>query len=273
VIDLPLICPDMPQGTPPPGSFEWARNESLKLAHGDWILWLDADEVVKSPHNIRKYLNTPAYNGFSIRQNHLMLDRPTRADKPIRLFRNGMGYRFFGIIHEQPSPALNKMIEPRVNLNDVDIVHTGYTTEAERRAKCQSRNIRLLQLDRQKYPDRDLGHVLEAREYVNVVTWAMQDGLKLENGHLPTGASHPRKCMERVIVLWNTHFADYKHQMTHLMFPFYQFAMRLLNLGVIVPLSLEMPDDYGVPLHEVRFQSKADFMGFMNYQADSLRLE
>ncbi|MBC8066081.1 MAG: glycosyltransferase family 2 protein, partial [Chlorobia bacterium] len=56
------------------GSFEWshdfsaARNHSLEIATGDWVLWIDADEVLvpESVSAIQRALVRPHFGGFAI---------------------------------------------------------------------------------------------------------------------------------------------------------------------------------------------------------------
>ena len=79
------------------------RNESKFPASSDWILWIDADEVLIGGENLRKYTRTRFHEGYAIQQVQVhMQDKTgkTVADTPIRLFRNRLDYKFVGIIHE-----------------------------------------------------------------------------------------------------------------------------------------------------------------------------
>ena len=115
IIHLPERWPESPRWAPNPGSFEWARNESIAQTTADWLLWIDADEELIDAHLMRQYLHTRVYEGYIVRQNHLALDAPVRHDKPIRLLRNGRGYRFYGHIHEHCQSGLN---DPRRSASD-----------------------------------------------------------------------------------------------------------------------------------------------------------
>jgi glycosyltransferase involved in cell wall biosynthesis len=71
-----------------PEGFAGARNEVLAACSGDWFLWIDADEALIHPHELRKYLDGLVYNGYVLHQTHLYLDGPPTFDVPQRLFRN-----------------------------------------------------------------------------------------------------------------------------------------------------------------------------------------
>ncbi|NIM05539.1 MAG: hypothetical protein GTN65_07960, partial [Armatimonadetes bacterium] len=101
----------------------------------DWILWIDADEYLVGGENLGKYLRENMYNGYVIRQHHHALDAEFKPDVPVRLFRNGRGVKFFGVIHEHPEEGLNQGIQPAVVLSDVHIMHDGYVTEKVRRER------------------------------------------------------------------------------------------------------------------------------------------
>ncbi len=92
-------------------SFPWrddfaaARNESLRHATGDWIVFLDADEKLDSPGNVdclRKAASTPGIDAFMV---PIINWRPEgKADstlgRAVRFFRNLPGIFFSGRVHE-----------------------------------------------------------------------------------------------------------------------------------------------------------------------------
>src|SRR5579871_4466187 len=91
-------------------SFPWvddfsaARNRALDLATGRWILYIDADERVRSGvDNVRSRLLDPRYLAFQV------LLTPKQGVTPywiLRLWRNHPSIRFRGIVHENIWPAL-----------------------------------------------------------------------------------------------------------------------------------------------------------------------
>lgn len=91
--------------------FEWvddfaaARNQSLKLATGDWILVLDADDEFQRESTValRQWLSrVPEVNvvGLYRRYPYPGLERDSVSIVP-RLWRNGRGLRYEGAIHEK----------------------------------------------------------------------------------------------------------------------------------------------------------------------------
>ena len=237
---MPAFCPDLPAITdmdgnpiniPAPGSFEWARNASIEDAVGDWILWIDADEVLESPLFLRQHLDTSIYEGFVVRQNHLIWDAENRHDKPVRLFRNNRGYRFWGAIHEHCQKDINSPIEPAFELQHTQIMHYGYITEAGRQEKCKDRNLALLMVDRVINPERELGKVLLQRDYLNMVHWEVQ-----KHGQVTPEAE---QYLSAIIELYHVNFKDPKERMHDLSFEQYQKALEWLERGIPFNVTIE----------------------------------
>ncbi len=119
------------------GFFAWcddfsaARNESLRLATGNWILWIDADEEL-APGAARAILQAtvrPQYVGFSLEIVNYTDDREGGNEFvhwPIRLFRNLPGVKFNERIHEQVMPSLAPYNLPWARLDGGQILHHGY---------------------------------------------------------------------------------------------------------------------------------------------------
>ena len=205
--------------------FSEARNKSIALANSDtdWIYWMDADEILVNQHKLRKYLNSDIFNGYVVTQNHLILDMPNvKPDVPVRVYRNGIGIKFYGCIHEHCEAALDKPIDPVLILPDVKIVHFGYITEAMRRDKCKNRNLELLKKDREKYPNRQLGIVLMMRDYLNVAQWE----LVASHGNF---SDKIVQLLQEVVKLHRKCFANEKHLYHELSYTLYQRA--LISLG------------------------------------------
>jgi glycosyltransferase involved in cell wall biosynthesis len=164
--------------------FDAARNACIAKAQADWILWIDADEVLFHPENVRKYLRENMFNAYAIKQLHYSVEPAgvMKTDLPSRFFRNGKGIEFFGMVHEHPELELNKGIGHAVIMQDVAIAHYGYSTEAVRRARFE-RNIGLLVQDRAKYPERMLGKFLWVRDLAQMCRWeAEANGGQITDG-------------------------------------------------------------------------------------------
>lgn len=85
------------------------KNASFDLAHGEWILCLDADEIM--PEDLKREIEAliarnPAENGFKIPRRNFYFGTPLMhggnyPDKQLRLFRRGRG-RFPAVhVHER----------------------------------------------------------------------------------------------------------------------------------------------------------------------------
>jgi len=127
--------------------YEWkddfsdARNFSLKYATSDWILFLDADEVLdeNSAKKMSKILQRTKHFGFffciySVKANGFVSGR----HYTVRLFRNQKGVRFVGEIHEQILPMGN------LAYSGMSIYHFGYDLEMEKMKRKKERNAHIL---------------------------------------------------------------------------------------------------------------------------------
>jgi tetratricopeptide (TPR) repeat protein len=129
--------------------FAAARNEALRHATGDWILWLDADDRIDEP-NRRKLRGLFAQLGnenvaYTLRCiSHSSSDAGSATEiEHVRLFRRHPQIRWQGRIHEQVLPSIERLGGTQRRA-DVAIHHYGYSNPAERRRKLE-RDLRLLQ--------------------------------------------------------------------------------------------------------------------------------
>ncbi len=141
---------------PWPDSFAAARNESLRHATGQWILWLDADEHFDDANRdkLRHLLASLGEDSTAFAMKCACLpgqagSSTTNVDH-VRLFRNHPAIRWDYRVHEQILPAI-KRVGHAVRFTDIAITHTGYTDTALRRKKLE-RNLRLLHLDMTERP-------------------------------------------------------------------------------------------------------------------------
>lgn len=145
------------------GHTEWnadfaaARNVSLGLATGDWILWIDADEVL-TPDSKEKIFNAlmrPHFAGFSIPIVNFVSDE-SEAEQfvhaPVRLFQRLPGVQFSGKIHEQVTPSLESYRLPYATIEGATILHYGYKPSVvESRAKLE-RTLSILESELKEDP-------------------------------------------------------------------------------------------------------------------------
>lgn len=210
--------------------FAQIRNASLEGVTADWILWIDADEVLLGSRFLRKYLDGPVMNGFVIRQNHMYIDVPPSHDKPIRLYRNKPGYRFVGCIHEHAEDRTDPSkydvpIAPALELSDVDIAHYGYPNERMRRFKCSARNMELLLKDVEENgkKGRMITWALVMRDYINVVQW----NTEATQGAVQPG-SYEYDLLCATVATYLDRFEDSGTQYKGIAYGFYQKALSLL---------------------------------------------
>lgn len=151
--------------TPLVDGFDTARNATIHKVTCDWILWIDADEKLIKGERIHKYLIENQFDSYCIAQHHIAAEPAglLKTDLPSRLFRKRLGAVFFGRVHEHPEIEMNKGMGKAMVLQDISILHGGYTTESIRRGRFE-RNLPLLARDREDYPDRKLGKFLWVRD-------------------------------------------------------------------------------------------------------------
>lgn len=127
--------------------YEWAddfcaaRNFSLDQATGDWVLVLDADEVLiyDSSKQITRLLTDNQVEGYYIRVVNLLGEPPdleTSDDMVVRLFRNRREYRFEGPIHEQVKASICQAVgDHALKRMPLTIYHDGYLAENIKKKK------------------------------------------------------------------------------------------------------------------------------------------
>lgn len=124
--------------------FSWARNISLENATCEWILWLDADDIVSKDSlqllDRLKKESPKSILGFIVRN-----ERPNNTGTEFiqaRMFPNRRDLYFERKIHEQMMPSalrLGFVMEKR----DVVIEHHGYA-DPETLKKKALRNVKML---------------------------------------------------------------------------------------------------------------------------------
>jgi glycosyltransferase involved in cell wall biosynthesis len=134
--------------------FAAARNESVRHATGDWILWLDGDEWLAHDQSVklRTLLSglTHENAAYVMKQRSAMpqVNGSATVVDQVRLFRNDPEIRWRYRVHEQILPAL-RVARHDVHFTDIFVEHTGYQDAALLRRKTE-RNLRLLLLRRER---------------------------------------------------------------------------------------------------------------------------
>jgi tetratricopeptide (TPR) repeat protein len=152
------------------GSFAEARNASFDAAGGDWLMYLDADEVLarEDAPLLRSltgrtwreafYLSETSYTGDSD-------DGGAVAHKALRVFRNRPEYRFEGRVHEQIAHRLPGYLPERIEATGVRVEHYGYLGVVRDDREKSRRNIELLRLQRAEGPQSPFLHYNLGCEY------------------------------------------------------------------------------------------------------------
>jgi tetratricopeptide (TPR) repeat protein len=131
------------------GDFSAARNVALDAATSDWLLYLDADEVLVEGDGprLRELLGHTWREGFFLTEtNHVgeLEDGASVAHNALRLFRNRPEYRFEGRVHEQFAHRLPSLPE-RVEHTQVRLEHFGYLGAVRDAKEKSRRNLELLE--------------------------------------------------------------------------------------------------------------------------------
>jgi glycosyltransferase involved in cell wall biosynthesis/predicted Zn-dependent protease len=137
--------------------FSAARNEALKFATGDWVLFLDADEELLPAHRETILQEMQAAQVMAWRLPIIDKGREdTGCSYVPRLFRNAPGLFYVGRVHEQIFSSLEVRrqewgLENR--LGKSALLHHGYTEEMVASRDKIARNLRLLELAIAELPD------------------------------------------------------------------------------------------------------------------------
>ncbi len=141
--------------------FEWindfsaARNYGLDKSKGKWFLFVDADDVLKEPEELIKFLNNKR-SAEKYRTGMLIYHSPLDEQESVvsrvwtnRLFLNGKGTRFKGKIHEIPEAYL-----PMYYFKETFLWHDGYLYETSEEAQQKKdRNNKLLESELEERPN------------------------------------------------------------------------------------------------------------------------
>jgi tetratricopeptide (TPR) repeat protein/glycosyltransferase involved in cell wall biosynthesis len=166
--------------------FSAARNESLQHATGDWVFWMDSDDVIDEANgrNLQALMrqNWPDHILGHVMQVHcpgpeLDGDQDVTVVDHVKVFRNLPDLRFDGRIHEQILPAIRRS-GGDVAWTDIFVVHSGADHSPAGLQRKRARDLRLLQLELAERPNHpftlfnlgmtkaDAGQFAEAIDYL-----------------------------------------------------------------------------------------------------------
>jgi len=194
-ISVFLLCDD----------FSDARNESLRLCNEDWILVLDADEVIAAEDRtkLKRFAQGPQDCCYRFVTRNYTNDRdivdfcPCAADDPyarnfagwhpshkVRMFPNNRGARFEGNVHELVDGSLERLGFRTIDA-DVPIHHYGQSRGASEIREKQAKYLDLGHQKIQENPTDVKGFIELGKQYGEVgdhanAAGAYREALKLE---------------------------------------------------------------------------------------------
>ena len=132
------------------GDFAAARNVSLEAATGDWVVYLDADEVLvdEDGPRLRALLGQTWREAFYLVETNFVGDEEdgnAMNFNALRLFKNRPEYRFEGRLHEQWAHNLPGYLPERLVTSDVRVHHYGYLGAVRDSKGKAERNLQLLE--------------------------------------------------------------------------------------------------------------------------------
>ncbi|MBB6447373.1 TPR domain-containing glycosyltransferase [Bacillus benzoevorans] len=138
-------------------SFSDPRNEALRHANTDWILYLDADErLVSNLNEVREFLQTTNAEAFTVLIDNKLGPHPEEClrHRALRIFRNGQGYKFRGRIHEDIGQSIvDKCGSSIIKDSPIRIDHYGYLPQILATKNKVVRNEKLLKKELADHPN------------------------------------------------------------------------------------------------------------------------
>jgi tetratricopeptide (TPR) repeat protein len=159
------------------GSFSEARNISFEHATTDWIVYLDADEILVAEDVARLrsltgrvwreafYLALTSFTGETG-------DAGAVTNSVLRVFRNRPVYRFEGRLHEQIGHNLPAHVPGRIEHSSVRVDHYGYLGAVRDAKEKSRRNLELLKAQQAESAPSAFLHFNLGTEYAAIGDYA-----------------------------------------------------------------------------------------------------
>lgn len=152
------------------GSFSEARNVGLDAATSDWLLVLDADEVLVADDvtELRALLGRTWREAFYLSEINYtgeLDDGAATTHSTLRLFRARPEYRYSGRLHEQILDTMPIHLPERIVSAPVRIEHFGYLGAVRDAKEKSRRNLELLERQLEEGDDSAFMHFNIGSEY------------------------------------------------------------------------------------------------------------
>jgi len=152
--------------------FSAARNESLKYATGDWILWIDADEFIslEDLRALRENLEKGTSSAYYLPIYECPYGETVGSTFYFRLkvFRSGCGFHFERPFNEQVYKENGELLETSAFLPSIKICHWGRFLAPETIKNKKERNFRILEKVLKENTRDAYYHLLLANNYLEV---------------------------------------------------------------------------------------------------------
>ena len=139
--------------------FSAARNASLDLARGEWVLVIDADEQLVDDHaQVRQAIANPGALAYQLEVRNDLGNGAIGSAFITRLFRRLPELRYAGRVHEQLGAGIAALMsaDPSWQVGRISgaaLAHTGYLPAVVTARGKGARNARLLELELDQTPD------------------------------------------------------------------------------------------------------------------------
>lgn len=137
--------------------FSKARNYAIEHAHGEWIIFLDADEYFVK--ECKEEIYTGIANAKKRGNEYILCQIINLSDKgirncfkTIRIFENKKTIRYTGKIHERLIKA-NGILSGEDCSEKIEIYHDGYMSKAINKQNKKQRNKKMLMEELEQHPE------------------------------------------------------------------------------------------------------------------------